>query len=165
MLVTKKRRDEMEPETRVHPLNENAVRLTKSLSSIVGLKGLGVHHVEVEPGRVSTEFHFHHSEEECIYMLSGTLQLQLGEELHTISAGDFVGHSARSEPHVMTNVSGEPATYLLFGQRLDKDIVDYPNIGKRLVIDGETELLEDLPSAQATSLHVGRDLGGRDGDL
>ncbi len=134
----------MEPEARVHFLNDEAVRICKCLSAHVGLEGLGVHHVEIEPGKSSTEFHFHHDEEECIYMLSGTLELRLGSELHILKAGDFVGHAAGGEPHVMRNTSGESATYLLFGQRLEKDTVDYPDLNKRLIIDGDFTNLVDL---------------------
>ncbi|MEM1402777.1 MAG: hypothetical protein AAGG55_05550 [Pseudomonadota bacterium] len=60
----------------------------------------------------------------------------------------------------MRNVSGESATYLLLGQRLHKDIVDYPKIGKRLVIDGESEMLCNLPSVKATDIDANRHISG-----
>ncbi|MEM1112452.1 MAG: cupin domain-containing protein [Pseudomonadota bacterium] len=143
-VVTQKTLEAMAPDTRVHFLNENAVRVCKCLSAHVGLEKLGVQHVEIEPGKTSTEFHFHHNEEECIYMLTGTLELRLGSELHTLNAGDFVGHIAGGEPHLMRNISAENATYLLFGQRLEKDTVDYPDLNKRLVINGDATKLVDL---------------------
>lgn len=144
VLISKAEQDAMEHEARVHFLNKSAVRLCKTLSDPVGLKALGVHHIEIEPGKDTTEFHFHHNEEECIYMLSGTLELRVGEAVHTLSAGDFVGHPTGGEPHLMRNVSTESATYLLFGQRLEKDVVDYPDIKKRLLIDGDATTLIDL---------------------
>jgi len=145
MIVTRKDMESMTPERRPHYLNENAVRVMRSLGEITGLKGLGVHHVELEPGRDSTEYHFHHAEEECVFMLSGELELLLGDERHTLRAGDFVGHPAGGAAHLMRNVSDSVATYLLFGQRLTQDTVDYPHAGKRLVINGDDMSLLDLP--------------------
>lgn len=150
ILVSKADQDAMVPEARIHFLNEGAVRLCKALGDRVGLQGLGVHHIEIEPGKSTTEFHFHHNEEECIYMLTGSLELRLGDELHRLSPGDFVGHPAGGEPHSMRNISDESATYLLFGQRLEKDVVDYPDINKRLLIDGDATTLIDLNDADAS---------------
>ncbi len=45
-----------------HFLNDEAVRRNKSLGAAVGLKHLGVHLIEVEPGAKSTELHSHHCE-------------------------------------------------------------------------------------------------------
>lgn len=57
-VITRDEPKSMEPEARVHFLNDKAVRICKYLSAHAGLKGLGVHHVEIEPGNSSTEFHF-----------------------------------------------------------------------------------------------------------
>ncbi len=56
---------------KVHFLNPNAVRINKSLGDAVGLGHLGVHIIQVEPGRETTEYHKHLYEEECVYVLSG----------------------------------------------------------------------------------------------
>lgn len=49
----------MEPEHSVHPLNENAVRLKRSLGDATGLTQLGVHLMTLMPGHESTEYHRH----------------------------------------------------------------------------------------------------------
>lgn len=70
-VVTRAEIDELEGVERAHFLNENVLRRVKSLSDLTALEGIGVHIVELPPGRPSTEFHFHHFEEECIYILEG----------------------------------------------------------------------------------------------
>lgn len=70
-IVSKERIEEMEGLDKTHFLNQNAKRINKSLGDLAGLTKLGFHIIEVEPGRDSTEYHAHHSEDECVYILSG----------------------------------------------------------------------------------------------
>lgn len=120
------------PETvRVHPLNSKAIRHTKSLGDLVGMKNLGFHLVRVAPGDETTEFHCHYQEEEFIYILSGRGMAQIGEQEIEVAAGDFMGFTAPSLPHGMTNPFAEDLVYLMGGQRLDTDTVDYNHLEKR----------------------------------
>lgn len=122
----------MEGTLKTHFLNDNAVRLNKSLGDAVGLKDIGVHMISVEPGRDSTEHHVHHFEEECVYVLSGEGVVRLGEEQQTIGAGDFIGCPTNGVPHSMRATGEEPLVCLVMGQRLNQDVGDYPEQGKRL---------------------------------
>jgi len=149
VIVTKEEIDSMEAEPRAHFLNENAMRLCKSLGDYVGLKGLGVHHIELPAGKDSTAYHFHHDEDECIFVLSGKVELFLGGETYHLSEGDFIGHPAGGEPHIMKNMSSASATYLVVGQRLENDIVDYPLLNKRLCIRGDSSELVELADNDA----------------
>ena len=54
-----------------HQFNDNALRLTRSLSEAAGLTRLGLHMVTVEPGRDSTTHHYHDADEEFIFIVSG----------------------------------------------------------------------------------------------
>ncbi|NEP46512.1 MAG: cupin domain-containing protein, partial [Okeania sp. SIO2H7] len=79
------------PEKRkVHPINKEAVRNTKFLSDALGMKNLGIRLVRVEPGKETTQFHFHYHEEEFIYIISGKGIAQIGEHEVEIAAGDFM---------------------------------------------------------------------------
>ena len=149
VIVTKEKRNLMEAESRTHFLNENAMRLCKSLGDYVGLKALGVHYIELPPGKDSTAYHFHHNEDECIFILSGEVELLLGGETHHLSAGDFIGHPAGGEPHTMKNISESSAIYLVVGQRLEDDVVDYPVLKKRLHVRGESSELVDIDESDA----------------
>ena len=56
---------------KTHFLNPGARRINKSLGDVAGLTGLGFHLIEVAPGAQTTEYHVHHHEDECVFVLSG----------------------------------------------------------------------------------------------
>jgi uncharacterized cupin superfamily protein len=119
-----------------HYLSPDAVRLTRSLGDAAGLTRIGVHLVEVPPGKRSTEFHAHHYEEECIYVLSGRGMATVGPDSHRIGPGDFVACPTNGVAHALLNDGTEPLVCLVIGQRLEHEIVDYPRLGKRLYRHG-----------------------------
>jgi len=73
----------------IHQHNNNAIRLTRSLSEPTGIKSIGVHLVRVQQGRDSTEFHSHQQDEEFIYILSGQGIASIGEDQFQVSGGDL----------------------------------------------------------------------------
>jgi len=127
-----------------HPLNANAERHTKSISDAVGMKNIGVHLVCVEPGKETTAFHFHHAEEEYIYILEGKGLLELGDDEVEVGAGSFIGFTAPSLPHAMRNASDQDLVYLMGGERRESDVCDYPRLKKRLYRVGEKSDLVDI---------------------
>lgn len=131
-IITKDEIDAMEGADKTHFLNPNGRRTNKSLGDATGLAGLGVHLIEVSPGRESTEYHRHYDEDECVYVLSGTGEVTIGKETFTVSEGDFIGYRAGGLPHTMKNTGEEPLRCLVAGQRLAHDVADYPRAGKRL---------------------------------
>lgn len=88
---------------KVHPLNSQAVRHTKSLGDALGMTQLGIHLVRVEPGQETTQFHFHHQEEEFLYIISGRGVAEIGKAEVEVAAGDFMGFTAPSLPHCLKN--------------------------------------------------------------
>ncbi|WKD49312.1 cupin domain-containing protein [Microbulbifer spongiae] len=123
---------EMAAECKVHFLNPNAVRQNQSLGDHTGITGFGFHRIAIEPGRESTELHRHTFEDECVYILQGVAEVQIGEEQYSVAEGDFIGYPAGGLPHTMKNTGDELLVCIVVGQRLDHDICDYPNKGKRL---------------------------------
>jgi uncharacterized cupin superfamily protein len=132
------------PEKRfVHTLNAKAVRHTRSLGDALGLTTIGIHLVRVEPGGETTEFHFHHQDEEWLYILSGRGVAEIGDERFEVAAGDFMGFVAESLPHAMRNPYGEDLVYLMGGARCPIDICDYPRLGKRRYrVNGVNEFVD-----------------------
>ncbi|MGB0902319.1 cupin domain-containing protein [Halocynthiibacter sp.] len=124
--------DAMPGQPKTHFLNPNAQRLQKSLGDICGLTGLGVHLIEIQPGSDSTEHHMHYYEDECIYILEGHATLRIGDTYKAIGPGDFMGHPKNGAAHSMTNTGTAPLKMLVIGQRLDHDVADYPDQGKRI---------------------------------
>lgn len=115
----------------VHFLNPGAVRYTRSLGDACGLETIGVHLVRLKPGDDSTEYHFHHQDEEWVYVLSGRGVAEIGGKKYKIGAGDFMGFIAGSKPHAMRNPFKTDLVYLVGGNRGPTDVCDYPRIGKR----------------------------------
>ena len=133
MLLKRKEIDAMESRRHRHQFNANAVRMTRALSDAVGMKRIGIHLVRLEPGRDSTEFHYHDSDEEFLYILSGRGIAEIGDERYEVEAGDFMGFEAPSKPHAMTNPFDEDLVYLMGGERNESDVVHYPRIERTLV--------------------------------
>lgn len=121
-----------EGETQAHPLNDNVTRVVKALGDATGLTNIGINIFETPPGHDTTAFHFHHFEEEAVYVLSGTATAEIGDETFQIGPGDFMGHAKGGLPHVIHNTGRETLRCLVIGQRLDHDVVDYPRQNTRL---------------------------------
>lgn len=116
---------------RPHPLNPALVRHTRSLGDATGLSTIGVHLVRLEQGDTSSVHHYHHQDEEWVYILSGRGIAEIGDEKHEVGAGDFMGFTAGSQPHNLHNPNAEDLVYLVGGNRWPFDVCDYPRIGKR----------------------------------
>lgn len=139
------------PETaRTHPLNSAHVRHTRSLGDAAGLETIGVHLVRLKQGGTSSVFHFHHQDEEWIYVLSGRGIAEIGEAKHEVGAGDFMGFVAGSEAHNLHNPNAEDLVYLVGGNRWQFDVCDYPRMGKRRYrINGKSVFVDADVLAQA----------------
>ncbi len=116
---------------RPHPLDPALVRHTRSLGDAAGLSTIGVHFVRLGEGGTSSVHHYHHQDEEWVYILSGRGIAEIGDEKHQVGAGDFMGFVAGSQPHSLHNPNPEDLIYLVGGNRWPFDVCDYPRIGKR----------------------------------
>lgn len=127
----------MTPVVNTHSLNPNAVRQRKSLGDATGLSQLGVHRIELAPGRDSSEYHRHHYEEEFVYVLAGHGHALIDEQARAIGPGDFLGFARNGPAHVISNTGDAPLVLLVAGQRLAHDICDYPHRRKLLYMRGK----------------------------
>lgn len=117
---------------KTHFLNTNARRTNKSLGDLTGLIGFGFHLIEVPTGCESTEYHKHYHEDECVYILSGTAEAYIGEQVYEVKAGDFIGYRAGGDAHSLKNTGNEVLRCIVVGQRLAHDVGDYPKLNKRI---------------------------------
>jgi len=131
-LVTKEEIEQFEGISKTHFLNDNAKRINKSLGDITGLSGFGFHIIEIQPGHESTELHKHYHEDECVYVLEGSVEAQIGNELYSVKAGDFIGYRAGGEAHALRNNADTVLKCIVIGQRLEHDVGDYPKLNKRI---------------------------------
>ena len=139
MHLSKTEIDALQGEEKQHFLTPNAKRAQKSLGDIAGITGFGFHIVEVEPGNETTEFHFHHFEDECIFILNGTATAYIGDETYDVSEGDFLGHPKKGAAHKMKNTGTGVLRCIVVGERKDSDVVDYPHLNKALFRNSGTE--------------------------
>lgn len=117
---------------KTHFLNAKAQRANKSLGDLTGITGFGFHIIEVQPGHETTEYHVHHFEDECVYVLDGTATATVGEDSFPIGPGDFIGYRKGGEAHTIVNTGAEVFRCIVVGQRLPHDVGDYPRKGKRI---------------------------------
>lgn len=138
-LITAAEISAMQGLAKTHFLNPNAQRINKSLGDATGLTGIGVHLIEVAPGFETTEYHVHHFEDECVYVLTGTATATIGDTDHSIGPGDFIGYRKGGLSHTIVNTGPETLRLLVIGERLAHDVGDYPRQGKRIWRQGDME--------------------------
>ena len=131
-LLTAEEITAMEGSRKPHFLNPNAQRINKSLGDLTGITGFGFHIIEVEQGHETTEYHVHHFEDECVYVLAGQATATIGDESVPIGPGDFIGYRRGGLAHTIVNTGTEVFRCIVVGQRLPHDVGDYPRKAKRI---------------------------------
>ena len=113
-------------------------RLKRRLGDACGLTQFGVNLVTLGANGQSALRHWHSSEDEFVYMLSGEVVLvtDAGEQL--LRAGMCAGYpGGEADAHHFINRSAHPATYLEIGSRIDTDNVFYPDDDLKFAADGD----------------------------
>lgn len=97
------------------------------LGTQAGLQQFGVHLETLAPGSSSSFRHWHETEDEFVYILSGELILIEDEEF-LLQAGDAAAWKAGTPiGHCLENRSPAPATFLVVGGLSSKGVVHYPD--------------------------------------
>jgi len=125
--------DRLHKNTARHPMNDDVDRVVTPLGDPTGLTSIGVSFFETAPGAESTAYHFHHCEDEALYVLSGTGTAEIGGETFGIGPGDFLGYPKGGPAHILKNTGTEPLRCLVIGERHSHDVVEYPRAGKTLI--------------------------------
>jgi len=95
---------------------------------------LGVNHMRVPPGHAAVPFHYHQSEDEVFFVLSGRGVLRYGEELIDIRPGDCISCPAGTRnAHQIANPHDEDLVYLSIGPYDPHEVCRYPDSGKVMV--------------------------------
>ena len=103
-------------------------RQKRVLGDLFGLQNFGVNLTELAPGALSALRHHHHTQDEFIYILEGTLTLitDAGETL--LGPGMCAGFAAgNGDGHQLINRSDAVVRYLEVGDRSAGDAVEYPD--------------------------------------
>lgn len=97
------------------------------LGDTVGLSQFGVHLERLPPGSRSSHRHWHETEDEFIYLISGELVLVEDDET-LLRSGDCAGWKAGSPvAHCLENRADSDAVVLVFGTRAEQGVVHYPD--------------------------------------
>lgn len=104
---------------------------TRALGEFGGGTHVGVNIEELPPGKSDCPAHYHHLEEEHLYLLSGTLSLRLGERVFELVPGSYVCFPAGQKVgHAITNTGSVVARYLVIGERNPNDVIVYTDSGR-----------------------------------
>ncbi len=115
-------------------LNPNSYLLRTGLSRLAGLKRAHVSLGRLMPGKDSFAYHAHMIEEEWVYILSGRGIADIDGEQHEVAAGDFMGFPTPGIAHLLRNPFDEDLVYLMGGEAVPLDVLDYPSLGKRFLL-------------------------------
>jgi len=116
-----------------------AAREKRRLGDACGLTQFGVNMVRLPPGQWSSQRHWHHGEDEFIYVLEGepTLVTDAGEQ--RLSPGMIAGFKAGvPDGHHLVNNSDHDVLYMEIGTRNEMEEADYPDVDMLVrIVDGE----------------------------
>ncbi|MBI1187217.1 MAG: cupin domain-containing protein [Alphaproteobacteria bacterium] len=131
-----------------HPWNPRSEITGVMMGRALGLKRLGVNFARIPAGKESFVPHAHQREEEWLYILYGQGMALIGDEEVEVGAGDFLAFPAPQVAHHLRNTGFEDLVYLMGGEALDADVVDFPSVKKRGVRVGEEMRAYDLDAGR-----------------
>ncbi len=118
-----------------------AGRERKRLGNAIGLTQFGVNLTRLKPGAASALRHWHHNEDEFVYMLEGEVVLVENEGETVLRPGDAAGFKAGVENgHHLVNRSDRDAVYLEIGTRAASEKAEYPDIDCVFERDGQNSI-------------------------
>lgn len=121
-----------------------------------GLSQFGAFLETLQPGGHSSELHWHETEDEFVYLVSGHLVLIEGDETGLTETPMAPGDAACFKAgvpvgHTLANRSDAPASYIVVGTRTTNDRWHYPlkdehvtrDGARRIVRNGRGEIIRD----------------------
>lgn len=128
-------------------------RERKRLGDVAGLTQFGVNLLRLPAGAWSAQRHWHTSEDEFIYVLSGEVTLVMDDGPEILRAGDAAGFKA-GEPngHCLQNNSKSDVLVLEIGSRVEGDIARYPDIDLIARSDGNPSIYTKRDGTPFTGL-------------
>jgi len=131
-----------------HPLNPQSEVHIRSLSALAGLQRIGLHIGRIPPGRESFVYHYHHLEEEFVYILAGRGIAEIGEETHEVGPGDAMLFTAPSVGHHLRNPFDADLVYLMGGENRGFEIGEFPRLRKRGIFSQAGAYIVDADAMQ-----------------
>lgn len=116
------------PTQRIYSSHDEPMNLNAPFGQHFGLKRLGIHHERLIPGARTSFPHAESTEEEFIYVISGTPDVWINGHLHRLRPGDGVGLPAGTGlAHSFLNNSDSDVELLVVGDTTrDDNRIVYP---------------------------------------
>jgi uncharacterized cupin superfamily protein len=98
----------------------------------IGAQKLGYNVTAVPPGKRAFPAHNHHVNEEMFFVLQGTGEVRIGENVYPIRKGDVIAcpPGGKETAHQIINSGSEELRYLAVSTKLSPEIAEYPDSGK-----------------------------------
>ena len=138
----------MRSQTFSHPWNPRSEISGYQMGKSTGLRRTGVNYSRVPPGKESFSYHAHWQEEEWIYILQGRGIARIDDVDYEVTAGDFMAFPTPGVAHHLSNPYTTDLVYLMGGENRDVEIVDFPDVGKRMLRRGKELEIHDLKNAE-----------------
>jgi uncharacterized cupin superfamily protein len=117
-----------------------AGRARKRLAAAAGLDQFGVNLTTLKPGAASALRHWHHKEDEFVYVLEGEVVLIEDDSETVLRPGDAAGFKANvGNGHHLVNKSTREAVYLEIGSRFKHERAEYPDVDLVAISDEQGE--------------------------
>jgi uncharacterized cupin superfamily protein len=101
----------------------------------VGARKLGYGSWIVPPRRASVPYHYHLVNEELAIVLGGEVWIRLDGRFHPLADGNVVAMPPGADSaHQFLNFSDRPAHMLLASTKIPREVVGYPDSGKRAYV-------------------------------
>lgn len=112
------------------PFSEDvAGRLYRRVGKATGLTEIGVSHVVLEPGAISSQRHWHEGLDEFLVMLDGEAVLVEDDGETVLKAGDLAAWPKDvANAHHLVNCSSRPCTFICIDNRRGEGDCHYPDI-------------------------------------
>jgi GST-like protein len=121
----------------VQRLNPRCKFYGSPLGRLAAFQRIGVSRARIPAGGESFAYHAHQLEEEWVYIVSGRARARIDGREIELGAGDFAAFPSPQAPHILTNPFAEDCVYIMGGERTPADVIDYPELGKRYVLQRE----------------------------
>ena len=114
-----------------------------------GARSLAATLYEIEPRALVSPLHFHHANEELLFVLSGTPTLRTGQDSErTLEPGEIVAFPPGPDgTHQITNQSGTPARVLICSTSVLPEVAEQPETDMLAIITtGGLRLTPNTPT-------------------
>ncbi|GAB0056069.1 hypothetical protein SIID45300_00369 [Candidatus Magnetaquicoccaceae bacterium FCR-1] len=139
---------------------------TGLISARIGAQKLGYNLTAVPPGKRAFPFHNHLVNEEMAYVIQGSGEVRIGDQVYPIRTGDIIAFPSggAQSAHQIINTGTEELRYLAVSTILSPEIAEYPDSGKFGILANKPAGIDGQPKRM---MFVGREnssLGYWDGE-